>query len=550
MLGLGLFVPEFSYSRSPIVPSTNVQSIDSTINKMSLEQKVGQLFIFGYAGSTMSRTFSNKFRSYKPGGIIAFKRNIKTPEQIASLNFDLQKLSIDTTGLPAFIMVDQEGGTVTRIKSRPAPPSALAMGEADNPELTQKVGLLTGKILDTLGFNMNLAPVVDLSDPFINNFIGNRAFGPDPQAVKVMGENFARGLQASGIIPTLKHFPGHGGIVQDSHHTMPKKLIGLEELEKSDLVPFAHLANTKLPSAIMVAHVAFPNIDPSGLPATYSKVLVEQTLRGKMGYEGLIITDDIEMTGAEKIQSVGERAIAAIEAGCDMIMVAWQPRHQKAAVSAVVDAVKAGRLPMARIDQSVRRIVALKMGLSDKKLPDRINPKQLKIEMNRYLSDLKLVTNEISVANMEKSLRGYSFYENSIDSLVPLVVMSADYQFYTSIKKSIPNPVEFVALKRGQKNRLESLLNKKPQSLGIFYVTGVGTARILKNLDPEIKNRIFVINSYHPAVVENTRHYRAVININTRNYSTGQWIANYLIENDRLPAEQKKKSERSAIKNH
>lgn len=288
----------------------------------------------------MNHQLKDTLETLYPGAIISFKRNIKTPWQTAELNSMAQEISLKNTNLPLLIMVDQEGGVVSRIKTRPYSPSALSIGFTENPSLAKEAGLATGKVLSLVGFNMNLAPVVDISDPFQTNFIGNRSFGKDPHLVKVMGQKFADGLEDSGVLPTLKHFPGHGGSIKDSHYSLPSKLSSEEELLANDLIPFSHFSKGTFPGAVMVAHISFPNIDSSGLPATFSKVLINNVLRERLGFEGLIITDDIEMHGAKIIPSVGERAVRAIEAGNDMVMIAWTKKIKKAAYNALLNAVK------------------------------------------------------------------------------------------------------------------------------------------------------------------------------------------------------------------
>ncbi|MCB0410972.1 MAG: glycoside hydrolase family 3 protein, partial [Bdellovibrionales bacterium] len=272
-------------------------SVEQWLNKMSLEEKVSQVFIFGFAGTEYAKGLGPRLRSLRPGGTIIFQRNIKSPGSLSQMISQAQKETLIREGLPLFTMMDQEGGTVTRIKTRPNSPSALSMGNTNNPKLVQNIGFITGRILDLLGINVNLAPVMDLSDPARKTFIGNRSFGNSPQHVSTMTQAFSKGLTLAGVIPAAKHFPGHGGLHADSHKGTTVKYESLKEIKTKDLIPFQNFIINNQLSAIMVAHVSYPELDDSHLPATYSKKIVTDLLRDQMGYNGLIITDDLEMLG-------------------------------------------------------------------------------------------------------------------------------------------------------------------------------------------------------------------------------------------------------------
>ena len=503
---------------------------------MSLEHKVGQLFIYGFAGTDVNYRLKKTLKTLHPGAIISFKRNIKTPWQTAKLNSKAQEISQRSTGLPLLIMIDQEGGVVSRIKTRPYSPSALSIGSTENPSLAKEAGLATGKVLSLLGFNMNLAPVVDISDPFQVNFIGNRSFGKNPHKVKVMGQKFADGLEESGVLPTLKHFPGHGGAIKDSHYAFPQKLSSEEELRQLDLVPFAHFSKGTFPGAIMVAHISFPNIDSSGLPATFSSVLIQGLLRKKLNYQGLIITDDIEMHGARIIPSVGERAVRAIEAGNDMVMVAWTRRNQRAAYHAVLKAVKEKRISEERLNQSLRRIIFSKLTHKSSDL-FKTQPKIFLSQLKGNLNRLKAISDKVVASNIEKF-----FYLNpNIQSLLGIdqrvLVFSGDYRFYKTFKKSLANKTYFYPLSPKKVSPVAKSLRKHRGALGVFYVTGNGTARLLNNVPTSDRKRLIVINTTNPGRIKYRHQFAAVIDINSRNFNSGQWVANKLNNKKlRMPA--------------
>lgn len=508
----------------------NPKAIDQIISRLSLKEKIGQLFIFGFTGKDFSPRLRKAMLKYNPGALIAFKRNIGRPAQVARFNRKIQEQAGKySQGLPLLIMLDQEGGMVTRLKWRPNTVSALALGQAQNPKLSEAVGILTGKILSLLGFNMNLAPVMDLSNPFEKNFIGNRSFGQDPGQVNHLAASYAHGLYQSGVIPTAKHFPGHGGLIADSHKMLPKKFKSLEEMKHTDLMPFQFIAEINLPSAIMVAHMALPQIDPSGLPATFSKVLVEDLLLGHMGYRGLVITDDVEMQGAEEVGEVGERAVRAIEAGVDMVMVAWNPNQQGKAYRALFNAVKSGRISMTRVDRSLRKIVGKKLGLKSQTDRWPSSDHQLNKKYQLYVNQMNQLTHQVIHANLRRALRGYSYLENSLSPKQNLLVFSADSHFTNSLRQKIKGPMSFVSLRKGHDPQVRARLTKNPKALGLFYVSGGGTAKMLEQwLPKKLRQRLIVINTTHSGMIPNQHQYKAVININSKNHLAGVWLMQFL----------------------
>lgn len=539
-----LLLPSFAHHEAQAQRGSAVDptKVEEALKRLTLQQKVGQLLIIGFNGTDVNTRLKNMIQNYHPGAVIVFKRNIVTPVQISHLNGEAQRLAHKDTQLPLLIMVDQEGGSVTRIHTDPAPPSALTVGMADDPKLAEGLGVLTGKILNLLGFNMNLAPVVDLSDPYERNFIGNRSFGPDPARVKELAYHYANGLLESRVLPTIKHFPGHGGILQDSHKILPKKMDSLEALLKHDLVPFSHIAQSGLSSAFMVAHVAYPNIDESRTPATYSYKLVTEILKEQLGYKGLIMTDDLEMTGANFAGDVGERAVRAFEAGNDMMMVAWNSSNQIKAFNALLAAVKSGRISKERLDESLRKILAIKLDIKNQNR-SLLPQKQIMAQLKKFTDEMRELTHKTVQTNFDRALRGYSFLEGTLDPERPLIVFSADREFYNLIKKSAKNPVQFVHMKKGKAARVDLKMASQPEALGIFYASGIGTVKKLIPVYAQTKSRIIVVNTTHPGTIENTHQYLAVLNVNSTNSMTGQWLMDFLREREQLPTELREPAE-------
>ncbi|MEM7647034.1 MAG: beta-N-acetylhexosaminidase, partial [Pseudomonadota bacterium] len=338
------------------------RSVNQIIQDMPIDKKVGQLFIFGFTGSSYDQSLKKQLETLYPGAVIVFGRNIKTLNQVKQLNRKAQKTSIKNTGVPLLISVDQEGGKVIRIKTSPSLPSARTLALTDDENLVQEAGYVTGRLMTALGFNMNLAPVVDISNTNFTDFLGNRSFSNQKDIVKKMSTAFSKGLVDAGILPTAKHFPGHGGVQTDSHLSTPYKQITLTELLFNDLAPYKEMQNNRIPFAIMASHISYPLIDPSKKPASFSPLLLKNILREGLGFNGILLTDDIQMGGAKMDRlSVGERAVQAVLAGNDLIMVGWNYRVQKQAVRALIKAVRQGRISEERINQSLKRLLSYKM---------------------------------------------------------------------------------------------------------------------------------------------------------------------------------------------
>ena len=211
--------PSFGFDRN--------KTINEIIDDMPLDKKVGQVFIFGFTGSRYEQSLKKQMNKLHPGAVIVFGRNIKTLNQVKALNHKAQSDSLKHSKVPLLIAVDQEGGKVIRIKTSPSLPSARTLALTDSEGLVQDAGFVTGQLMTALGFNMNLAPVVDISNANFTDFLGNRSFSDQKEIVNKMSTAFSKGLIDAGILPTAKHFPGHGGVKTDSHLKTPYKQVTL-----------------------------------------------------------------------------------------------------------------------------------------------------------------------------------------------------------------------------------------------------------------------------------------------------------------------------------
>ena len=331
--------------------------LDEAVRRMTVEEKVGQLLMVGIKGTTMTSETQRLITDLKLGGVILYSHNVKNSSQIKNLVLDIQQ----PQSIPLFIAVDQEGGSVVRIRQNmQVLPSAMAIGATQSPQFAFLAGKLTAQELRSLGINMNLAPVLDMNTSEYNQVIGVRSFGENPELVSQLGMWYVEGLQSQGVAATAKHFPGHGDTTTDSHYAVPVLTSHLEELESFHLVPFRRAIENGL-DAIMTAHISIPALDPSGLPATFSYNLLTNVLRKKLNFEGVILTDDLEMKSIQQEYDIGTAALKAILAGSDMVMVSWSHPKKYHVYHTLLKAAKSGTLSSEILDGAVKRILKLKL---------------------------------------------------------------------------------------------------------------------------------------------------------------------------------------------
>ncbi|MBA3603750.1 MAG: hypothetical protein H0W50_08955 [Parachlamydiaceae bacterium] len=314
----------------------------------------------------------------KVGGFIYYNwsNGLTSPAQVRSLSSSLQKLAEKNENpLPLLIAVDQEGGRVVRLKEGfTILPSNLSVAESGDPSLAEKNAFTIGKELRAVGINVNLAPVVDINSNLENPVIGCRSFGATPEVAVAFAERALKGYHRAGLLTTLKHFPGHGDVKVDSHVGLPQVLKTIKELERGELYPFAKLASKT--DIIMTAHLLVPALDPVQCSTLSSKTL--SYLRNVIGFDEVIMTDSLVMAGVlEKCTTVEEAAIQALIAGCDILLLGGKQlikgkRDLELAASdiqkihgAIIHAVKVGRVPVEKLDNSVKRILLLKAPLKE-----------------------------------------------------------------------------------------------------------------------------------------------------------------------------------------
>ena len=359
-------IPPEEETPPPEVPSEIVESppkIDinqEILESMSLDEKIGQLIILGYGEAQPTDQVRMLIQEHKIGGFILFNRNYSNLESMVQTVNTLNHLNRGNA-LPLFLSVDEEGGTVSRLPEEGTRlPDARLIGLIDDPSLTYRAGSLVGSELSALGINMNYAPVLDIVTSKDNRLLIKRAFGSEASIVARHGLAFMKGLKDHGIIAVPKHYPGHGDTTVDSHGKLPKIMIDTETLKSRELIPFKAAIDAGV-DALMVGHLAYPLIEPAGIPATKSKIFLEDILRKDLGYDGLIITDEIEMLGyLNKRKELSQGIIQSLQAGVDLFVIGHTLDIQLEVLNTIKNAVEEGTLTEQRINESVLRIIRVK----------------------------------------------------------------------------------------------------------------------------------------------------------------------------------------------
>lgn len=349
-------------------PTPTPDPVAEALAAMTTEEKVGQLLVAGILGTEPGEDAVQAIQDYQVGGIILFGRNVESADQLVALTNGLKTLNGDY--VPLFLCVDQEGGRVDRMPPEvDRTPGAGQVGESLSQE---DAGAAYGALLSAecaaFGFNLDFAPSLDIWSNPENTVIGDRAFGVEWESVSAFGFHAVGAMEEAGnVIPVVKHFPGHGDTSVDSHVVLPVVDKTLDELLQNELVPFDMALsgaywgeqNMDPAPAVMVAHILMTQIDPD-LPASLSPAVVTGLLRQEMGYEGVVCTDDLTMAAISDTYGMGEAAVLAMEAGCDLLLVCHEADNLTAAREALLAAVDSGRISMERLNESVYRILSLR----------------------------------------------------------------------------------------------------------------------------------------------------------------------------------------------
>lgn len=413
---------------------TKTNWIENTLEKLTLEEKIGQMIMpraYGYFTNTESDEYQIMLKlvqEKKVGGFCFFQGDVYATA------ITINKLQ-EQSNIPLLIAADFERGGPMRIRRMTPFPEAMALGASRRADLAYKMGEIVARESRAIGIHINFAPVVDVNNNPDNPVINTRSYGESPELVAEIASAYMKGMQQNGLIATAKHFPGHGDTDVDSHYDLPVLNVTRPRLDSIELYPFKKLIEQGL-MAIMTAHIAIPSIDKKNLPASLSKNITTKILKEELGFEGLVFTDALEMRGVTKLFNVSDAAIAAVEAGADVLLL---PPDEYFAIDALVEAVKSGRISENRINESVKKILAYKQWL-------KLDEEKL-IDLNK-ISDIVStpfnwqVAKEIAQAAITVPVNKSAIpIRNLRNSLVLIITDTEDYR--TDINRSgNPNPNE------------------------------------------------------------------------------------------------------------
>ena len=340
-----------------------------TLYSLPLDQQIGQFFFIGLPGTDLDDTARALIDEVQPGGVIIFGRNVAAPEQLRSLLDDVS----ERLHTPALFGIDQEGGLVDRLRKIFTPmPSARTIRQHGDLAAARSLGRVTGEVLRMFGFNINFAPVMSIMTDdrdLLSNGLYSRSYGRSPGEVLGYTTVYMRGLQGSGCFGCLKHFPGIGAGEVDSHEQMPIVKLSHDDLIAQDLAPYIELFQRRddRVRCVMVSHGGFPNIDirqevTGGLlePASLNHNIVTTLLRKELGYQHLVVTDDLEMGAISRHCEIEDAVVRAFDAGEDMMLICASPEKIQRGYRALLAAAREGKITQERINESLKRIAAIK----------------------------------------------------------------------------------------------------------------------------------------------------------------------------------------------
>lgn len=328
-----------------------------------LRRTLSQVLMVGVPGPTIDPATKAFLTEYPAGGVVLFKRNVQSASQLRRLVADLHALG---PGVPPLVAIDHEGGRVDRLRMRPFThfPPASVVAASKSVSLAEAVGEAMGRELASIGIDVDFAPVLDVRSNPRNQVIGDRAYGTTPAGAARLALAVARGLRRGGVLPCGKHFPGHGGTIGDSHKVLPRVSASSRELARIELAPFVRAIRARLP-ALMAAHVVYPALDPKH-PASLSPAICTTLLRTRLGFRGLLFSDDLEMQAITRRLAPERFAPAAFAAGCDMLLVCQSLEVARRAAAGLEKAVEDGTIPHARVIEAVGRIHAFRRSIPER----------------------------------------------------------------------------------------------------------------------------------------------------------------------------------------
>ncbi|OAB37944.1 glycoside hydrolase family 3 [Paenibacillus macquariensis subsp. macquariensis] len=342
----------------PTEPTEPEDAAKELLKGMTTAEKIGQLVVVGMEGTIIDEDSRKFIEDFHVGGFIFYKDNIENTQQALSLINDLKKSNV-ANKVPLWMSVDEEGGRVTRMpKEFLKLPTNKAIGKKNDTKISNEVGQILGRELQGFGLNMDFAPVLDINSNPNNPVIGDRSFGNQAKLVSSLGIATMKGLESQGVVPVIKHFPGHGDTSVDSHIGLPVVENDLERLHKLELVPFQDAIKQQA-EVVMIAHLLMPKVDPD-VPASLSKKIITDLLRDELGFNGIVMTDDMTMGAIAENYDLQKASVQTVLAGTNIVLIGHDAKKGQSVIQALTDAVNHGKISEDVLNNRVYTILKVK----------------------------------------------------------------------------------------------------------------------------------------------------------------------------------------------
>lgn len=527
--------------RFPVTPMLDPDffhksTVDEIISRMSIDDKVGQLLLIGFPQDKLDSKLTAHINQNRVGSFLVFKRNITSIDQLKALNANLVDHSMTRFRIPPLMAIDQEGGNVTRISTNPKLPFLFHFGDLADSKFSYHYGYYTGQMLSSLGFNLNLAPVLDVADINSNSFIALRSFGSDPMRVAQNGTAYSQGLVSQRVVPTAKHFPGLGSTQLDPHNTVVSNSNSWIDMERNDFVPFRDFAKIGPHTAVMMSHMIYRGIDTSGQPASFSKYLMNDVLRRKLGFQGVIVTDDLHMKASSNSISPSEAALKSLKAGSDLVMLSWSFTEQSKTFDRIKNAIFKKELSLEDVNEKVRRILVLKKFAYGKPVaPSRSIASDSTADMTLKVSVNKTTVESVSVSHLLKSLLTTKmksvFFRPQLEEKKQLCLVSDQKKLFDLIGKKDSSVFKGYHYPKTSASRsLAQFFRTSNCDLFIITVENNKQARVLNQISDLNNKKLVIINHAMPTMVQNRGRYFSVLDLYGISIRTDELLADKISE--------------------
>lgn len=535
----GIVQTKNSFIKFPVAPPPDPNffsnnTVEQILSRMSIEDKVGQLLLIGFPQEKLETKLSQHISQNRVGSFLVFKRNITSIEQLRKLNSSLVDYSMTKFRIPPLMAIDQEGGNVNRITTNPKLPFLFHFGDLTDSKFSYHYGYYTGQMLSSLGFNLNLAPVLDIADFNSNSFIALRSFGGDPNRVAQNGVAYSQGLVSQKVIPTAKHFPGLGSTLLDPHNSVVSNSSSWMEMERNDFLPFKDFAKIGPHTAVMMSHMIYKGIDSSGLPASFSKYLMNDVLRRRLGFQGVIVTDDLHMKSSSGSISPSEAAFKSLKAGSDLVMLSWSFAEQSRTFNRIKSAIVKRELSLEEVNEKVRRILTLKKYVYAKSSEVR-SLASVSSMFPLKMGPNKIVVESASVSHLLKSVLETKmravFFRPQLEEKKQLCLVSDQKQLFSLIGKKDASVFKgYHYPKTSPAKSLAQFFKTSSCDLFIITIDNNQQARVINQIADLNSKKLVVINHAIPTMVLNRGRYFSVLDLYGINIKTDELLADKISE--------------------